>query len=583
MPEKHSAFGYSAVSCFEQCPFQYKCRYLDGLKTLPTDDPANALVIGTALHRAIETDIDTAIQEYFAAYPIITDQHIDEEIKLRHLVPKVKRILPQGIHEVQVTDTNFIGTLDLLVPIAPEEMTLEEKDAICDQCEGYYKCGECQSGRCSSGKYYGYYDLYDFKYTNNWTRYMHSRQLHLYKYYFEKTNPGKRIRNMYFLFVPKVQIRQKKTETLFDFRQRLVKELGKVEPTIKPIEYDPQKVIDHLEITQVIPQVTEYSKNPTRLCDWCDYKKYCQEGDLQGMALPSTQDVVITMNDHKKIWLYGEPFSGKTHLASVAPKPILELNTDGNLKRYTMPRISITDTKEGRQTIPAWEVFKNAVDDLAAGSDFKTIVLDLTEDIYDHCRKYMCDKRGWEHESDDSFKAYDIVRSEFLRVIRKLVNLPYNIILISHEDIGRDLTKRSGDKVTRIQPNIADKIAKKLAGMVDVVIRTVKDNDTYLLSTKTSDVIFGGGRLDGIKAVDVPNCWESIEAMYATVTGEDCPETHESTEVVETPTPTQENPVDATDEVMSRLKNAAESASTYDQPTEQPTEQPVRRTRRTRN
>jgi len=233
------------------------------------------------------------------------------------------------------------------------------------------------------------------------------------------------------------------------------------------------------------------------------------------MALPSTQEVAITINNHKKIWLYGEPFSGKTHLASVAPKPILELNTDGNIKHYTMPRIPIVDTKDGRQTIPAWEVFKNAVDDLEAGSEFKTIVLDLTEDIYDHCRKYMCDKRGWEHESDDSFKAYDIVRNEFLRVIRKLINLPYNIILISHQDVSKDITKRSGDKVTKIKPNITDKVANKLAGMVDVVIRVIKDNDSYILSTKTSDVIFGGGRLSGIKAVDVPNCWESVEDMYA--------------------------------------------------------------------
>lgn len=552
MPEVHSRFGYSAVSAFEQCPFQYKCRYIDGLKTLPSDDPANALIIGTALHKAIETDLDTAIQEYFNSYNIIDDLHINEEIKLRYLIPKVKEILPDGIHEVKVVDTNFIGTLDLLVPVESME-TME--DAIC-------------GGKCICK--FETYDLYDFKYSNNWVRYMDSRQLHLYKYYFEKMNPGKKIRNMYFLFVPKVQIRQKKTESIFDFRQRLVKELDKVSIKVEQVQYNPQKVIDHLELTQVIQSVTEYSKNPTRLCDWCDYKKYCQEGDLQDM-LPSTQEVAITVDGYKKIWLYGEPFSGKTHLASNAPKPILELNTDGNIKYYTMPRISITDTKSGRQTIPAWEVFKNAVDELESGSDFKTIVLDLTEDIYDHCRKYMCDKRGWEHESDDSFKAYDIVRSEFLRVIRKLVNLPYNIILISHEDIGRDLTKRTGDKVTRIQPNIQDKIAKKLAGMVDVVVRTIKDNDEYILSTKTSDVIFGGGRLTGLKAVNVPNNWDSIESMYANVGGQNRTKQPE-------PPVAEEAPTEEADEIVEQLKAVLDST----EPVEEQTEEPKRRTRRTR-
>lgn len=544
----HSRLGYSAVSTFEQCPFRYKCQYVDGLKPLPTDDPANALIIGTALHRGIETDVDTAIREYFNSYPIITDQHIDEEIKLRHLIPKVKAIIPEGIHEVQVVDTNFIGTLDFLVPVS---------NILHPELDGEW------------------FDLLDFKYINpkNQGRYIESRQLHLYKYYWEKKNPGKYIRTMCFIFIPKVQIRQKKTENLFQFRQRLMEELEQVQIIRSWVDYDPQKVIDHLELTQAILTCDEFPKNPTRLCDWCDYKKFCQEGDMNDMALPSTQEVAVTISDYKKIWLYGEPFSGKTHLASEAPKPVLELNTDGNIKHYTMPRIPIVDTKEGRQTIPAWEVFKNAVDDLEAGSDFKTIVLDLTEDIYDHCRKYICDKRGWEHESDDSFKAYDIVRSEFLRVIRKLVNLPYNIILISHQDVSKDITKRSGDKVTKIKPNVVDKVANKLAGMVDIVIRTIKVDDNYTLSTKTSDVIFGGGRLTGLKAVDVPNTWGSIEAMYAAVSGQDVAEQPDAPAQPEQPSRRGRKAAEPAEETVEQ-ETPAEAT-----PAE---EQPVRRTRRTR-
>lgn len=243
MPEVHSRFGYSAVSTFEQCPFRYKCQYVDGLQTLPTDDPANALVIGTALHRGIETDVETAIQEYFNSYPIITDQHIDEEIKLRYLIPKVKEIIPDGIHEVQVVDKNFIGTLDLLVPADTDR-----------------------------------FDLYDFKYINpnNAGRYLESKQLHLYKYYFEKVNPGQRIRNMNFIFIPKVQIRQKKTEDLYQFRKRLMEELNNVQIQVQSVQYDPQKVIDHLELTQDIMTCTDYPKDPTRLCAFCEFQQYCE-------------------------------------------------------------------------------------------------------------------------------------------------------------------------------------------------------------------------------------------------------------------------------------------------------------------
>lgn len=497
----HSELGYSAVSTFEQCPFRYKCQYVDGLKTLPNTDPANALIIGTALHRGIETDVDTAIREYFNSFPIITDQHVDEEIKLRHLIPKVKEVIPEGIHEVQVVDTNFMGTLDLLVPV---EHTPEDY------------------GKYNLAVYHiEEFDLYDFKYINpkNQQKYMDSRQLHLYAYYWMKKNPGKRIRNMYFVFVPKVQIRQKKTEDLFQFRQRLLEELNQVQIYVESVTYDPQKVIDHLELTQVIMTCNDYPKNPTRLCDWCDLKNFCQEGDMNDMALPSTNRVPVNFTEYKKIWIYGAPFSGKTTVCDGAPVP-LNLNTDGNVKAVTMARLPIRDTMEGRQKKLAWEVFREAIDDLEAGSDFKTILVDLLEDTYESCRLYMYKQMGITHESDDSFRAWDKVRTEFLSTIRRLMNLPYNIILISHEDMSKDITKRTGDKITAIKPNIQDKIANKIAGMVDIVCRVLVEDDGRYLSFKSDAVVFGGGRITGHGKTTIPLTWDAIEEFYATVGGQ---------------------------------------------------------------
>lgn len=551
MPELHSRFGYSAVSTFEQCPWRYRLQYLEQLKTIPSDDPANALIIGTALHAGIETDVETAIDGYFGSYPIITDAHVAEEIKLRYWIPKVKELLPDGLHETPVVDENFIGTLDFLAPVPPPDG--------CPQAV---------------------YDLYDFKYSNNWVRYRHSRQLHLYKYYYEKTHAGKYIRDMYFVFVPKVQIRPKNGEELHQFRQRLLKELQKVEIQVEKIKYDPNMVIEHLELTQKIMQSNDFPKNPTKLCDWCDYKKYCFEGDLTDM-LPSTNRVEINPASHKKIWIYGAPFSGKTTLADGAPTP-LNLNTDGNVKTVTMPRLPIKDTMEGRQKKLAWEVFKDAIDDLEAGSGFETIVVDLLEDTYESCRLFMYKKLGIDHESDDSFRAWDKVRTEFLSTLRRLVNLPYNIILISHEDMSKDVTKRTGDKVTAIKPNIQDKIANKVAGMVDVVIRAIKDDDTFILSTKTSNVIFGGGRLSQMKAADVPNCWDSIEAMYEAAY--DTQRTEPVTVVSSQGASDAHTSGQAGAQEDNAQAEASEQETTPSDATTQPPEEetPKRRTRRTR-
>ena len=93
-------FSYSRVDCFKKCPYQFKLRYVDGLKTYDEYEAQDALRLGTALHTGIEKDIQTAIQEYYNSYPIITDAHITEAIKLETLIPKVKAVIPEGQHEV---------------------------------------------------------------------------------------------------------------------------------------------------------------------------------------------------------------------------------------------------------------------------------------------------------------------------------------------------------------------------------------------------------------------------------------------------------------------------------------------------
>jgi hypothetical protein len=143
--------------------------------------------------------------------------------------------------------------------------------------------------------------------------------------------------------------------------------------------------------------------------------------------------------------------------------------------------------------------------------------VDLLEDTYEYCRLWCYDKLGIEHESDNSFKAWDYVRTEFLSTIKRLMNLDYeNIILISHEDTSKDITKKTGDKITAIKPNIQDKTANKVAGMVDVVARVVADGDVRTLNFKSNEVIFGGGRLK-LKNTEIPLTYEDLLNEYETI------------------------------------------------------------------
>lgn len=496
--------SHSRIECFEGCPYRYKLRYIDKYETLKPDNADNPLFLGTALHTGIEKDVNTAIKEYFAQYPIISDEHINEAIKLAYQISKAKNILPQGEYEVQIKDEDFIGFIDLLVPVQ-HELTMEEMDEVCDNCEKNCDCNYANSGivckkminRKNPTKYY---DLYDFKYSNNIYHYKESPQLHLYKYYFEKTHPNEKIRNMKFVIVPKVGIRQKKTETLNDFRQRLDEELKKTEIKFLNIDYNPEYVINFLTKTKRMLEETEFEKNEGWLCSWCEYQEYCKKGYDYFMNLPENKRRNIEKIEKKTIWLYGSPFSGKTTFANKFPDPLM-LNTDGNIKFVDAPFIPIKDEVKvtGRMTQRkfAWEVFKEAIAELEKKENtFKTIIVDLLEDTYEYCRLYMYDQMGITHESDDSFRAWDKVRTEFLSTLKRLMNLDYeNIILISHEDTSKDITKRGGDKITAIKPNLQEKAANKVAGMVDMVARIIADDNKRILSFKSDEVVFGGGRL----------------------------------------------------------------------------------------
>lgn len=484
--------SYSRVSTFHNCPFQFKLKYIDELKTYPRlDDPANPLILGHALHTGIEKDIEAAIKEYSEAYPILTDMHECEIMKLEYRLKQCKAILPEGLHETKIEiPEDFLGFIDLLVPI--------------DECT---------------------YDLYDFKYSNNVKGYLTSQQLHIYKWYFEKLNPGKQIRDLYFLFVPKVNIRLKRKpreETIEEFQKRLRSELEKNEPQLVQVEYDIEKVKDFLRMSKECRQATTFPKVPTRLCDWCDYQKFCEEGEtLNIMNLPKNERTASTEKTKRKLWIYGAPFSGKTHLANEFPNLLL-LSTDGNYRHLPSgipPHIDIVDEVkvEGRLTkrTLAWQIFKDTIEELEKKqNDFQSIALDLVEDGYEHCRLYMYDKLNITHEGDDPYKAWDKVRTEFLSTMKRFFALDYeNLIIISHEDTSKDLTKKSGDKVTSIKPNLQDKPALKLSGMVDIVMRTIAEDDNYTIEFKKSEVVFGGGRLS-IDVSSIPNSYDELVKVY---------------------------------------------------------------------
>ena len=244
-------YSYSRLGCFANCPYQYKLRYIDKLKTLPDQSPDNALYLGTAIHEAFETGrVEDAIASYRSNYYTLTDANVTEEIKLEYLIPKVLKLLPPAECEVEIKTDEFIGYIDRLVYLFTDDNGIK------------------------------HYEIWDYKYSNNIDHYLSSGQLHLYKYYYEQTHPDSVVDRLVYVFIPKVQIRQKfkakPPETLTEFRRRVMEHLEASEVKLVEVPYQESSVAEFQKCCQLLGTVKEFPKNPTRLCNWCSYKEYCE-------------------------------------------------------------------------------------------------------------------------------------------------------------------------------------------------------------------------------------------------------------------------------------------------------------------
>lgn len=240
-------YSYSRVEVYDQCPYRYRLRYIDGLKEMDKYDPQDPLIVGTAFHRCIEESVPDAIAWYYAQYPIITDLHVEEAMKLEVIGEKARAMLDLGRceFEVKVQTPDYLGFIDCLRPM-PD----------------------------------GSWCIVDFKYSSSPDRYRDSKQIGVYAHYARLM--GYDVQSGFFLVAPKIRIRRKKGEMDEDFRLRLREEMAKPDyrPTLVPARMDGWE--DFRDGILRIENERLWPKRPGKLCPWCPYQRYC-ESDGQDM------------------------------------------------------------------------------------------------------------------------------------------------------------------------------------------------------------------------------------------------------------------------------------------------------------
>lgn len=244
-------YSYSNISTFSQCPFKWYLQYRERLKTLPETNADNALWLGLGLHKGIERGVEAGIAEYKSHFNVLTDDQINYIMQLEYQIPRVINLLPEGgEHELEIKTDEFVGYID-------------------------YVHGDT---------------LYDFKFSNNIDNYTKSPQLSIYKHYLELVRPDIKIKHLKYVFVPKINIRQKHKakppETLQQFRERLMEHLKASEIKVVEVNFSEDSIVDFQECCQYLKSVKAFPKNPTKLCNWCQYQKYCEsEGQIDWMII----------------------------------------------------------------------------------------------------------------------------------------------------------------------------------------------------------------------------------------------------------------------------------------------------------
>jgi len=191
------------------------------------------------------------------------------------------------------------------------------------------------------------------------------------------------------------------------------------------------------------------------------------------MPLPTKKTKPITEFSEYSILIWGGVKIGKSTFCSHAPNALF-IPTEPGLKCLDV--YNAATAMYDKKCITTWDEFLEICKEIIEGKhDFKTIIIDTIEGLYDICEESVCKKYKVETSNDGILgygKGMAIILNEFRRILTKLANLPYGLIMTSHA-FDKDIDDKNG-KYTKTVPTIPD--AKKnspyrfIMGFVDMIL-----------------------------------------------------------------------------------------------------------------
>ena len=142
-----------------------------------------------------------------------------------------------------------------------------------------------------------------------------------------------------------------------------------------------------------------------------------------------------------------QPKSGKTTIASKFPKALVFAFEKGYSAIPGIMAMPINKWSEFRG-------FLNDLDEPETKAAYKTIVIDTADIAYDNCTEYILNREGAETMKDIPYGGgYQMVMKEFDKCIRRILQMDYGLVLISHsQDVT--LKDQKGEEYQQMMPTL---------------------------------------------------------------------------------------------------------------------------------
>lgn len=167
------------------------------------------------------------------------------------------------------------------------------------------------------------------------------------------------------------------------------------------------------------------------------------------------------------VLMYGTPKSGKTTTASKFPNALLVAFEKGYSAIPNVIAAPVNSWTEFRQLLKQLEKDE-------AKATYSTIVIDTADIAYDYCVKYICAKASdakndYENIGDIPYgKGYKMAETEFDECLRKILQMDYGLVLISHAT-DKTFTDTNGNEYNQIVPTLDNRARKICERTCDII------------------------------------------------------------------------------------------------------------------